>query len=405
MEKTINIEDLSIINLFLESIKKIDSLSVINKDTFFVFQFLKDNAIEVVHYEIDTINKCIILKQDHINTFHNKNTIFDELKKEAKKVALSVSYSLPSVEEFKTLAKKSKEANDYNSLGEAQNALSVKYGYKNYQAIKSDLKPIIIEEISGKLLLANINGYRNLEMDNICSSFITTCFGTRPEVNKNGLVFEYEIDLNDFSFSDENKHFFCTLIDKTNSINKFFQESFFNEISLDFGKIELKSRYELNYPFGKNPQLLKNIFNDEVITLILSIKNKNKDLIQKNKKLNEDKTLDRKIESLCLVSNKIDNHIKEYFLIDAVINKRNNTAMCRIYNKHGFSPIPLFFGNDFDKELLEKQTIEDLILEFEKNHNIKLKKETDLSIVKSYFHKNIFTQDNISNKLKKLLNY
>lgn len=375
MEKNTNIETFSIINPFLETIKKIDSLTVVNKVSFLVFQFVKDNEIEIVNFEIDEINKCIILKIDYLNTFQNKNVILDAIKKEAKNVGISVKYSLPSIEEFKFLAKKYKEVCEYGSLGHAQNALATSYGYKNYQTIKPVLKPVNMDEISSKLLLRRHSGsYNVLEMHKIYSSFITVCFGTKPEANKNRIEYEYEINLNDFPFSEANKNFFYTILNRINSINN--DVSFFNEISLDYGFIQLKSNYELTYPLGKDPDLLKDIFDEEVIKFIFSIKNKNKESIEKNKLLNEDKTLDEKIESFCLVSFTPDYGEKQYFLIDAIINKRNNTVRSTIYEKFGGSPIPLSFDKDFDKNLLEEQTIEDLILYYEKMNNIKLKKVT-----------------------------
>ncbi|RXJ84088.1 hypothetical protein [Arcobacter cloacae] len=403
MEKNINIETFSIINPFLETIKEIDSLSVVNKVSFLVFQFIKDNEIEIVHFEIDEINKCIILKIDYLNTFQNKNVILDAIKKEAKNVDISVKYSLPSIEEFKFLAKKYKEIGEYSSLGHAQNGLATSYGYKNYQTIKPVLKPVNMDEIRSKLLLRGRRGYGVLEMHKIYSSFITVCFGTKPEANKNRIEYEYEINLNDFPFSEENKNFFYSILCGINSINNLFQEAFFNEISLDYGFIQLKSNYELTYPFGKDPDLLKDIFDEEVIKFIFSIKNKNKESIEKNKLLNEDKTLDEKIETFCLVSFTPDYGEKQYFLIDAIINKRNNTVRSTIYEKFGGSHIPLSFDKDFDKNLLEEQTIEDLILEYENRNGFKLKKESDLSIIKMYFSSHLFQEDRISLKLKSFL--
>lgn len=53
---------------------------------------------------------------------------------------LKKSQILPTIEEFKQNAKELKDNNTYEKLGHAQNALAVKYGYKNYRAIKSHLK-------------------------------------------------------------------------------------------------------------------------------------------------------------------------------------------------------------------------------------------------------------------------
>ena len=80
MEKNIDIETFSILNKFLKITEKVDSLIVLNKDSFFVFQFIKDNKIEIVHFEIDQSNQRIILKIDHLNTFENKKVILRHLK-------------------------------------------------------------------------------------------------------------------------------------------------------------------------------------------------------------------------------------------------------------------------------------------------------------------------------------
>ncbi len=406
MEKNIDIETFSILNKFLKITEKVDSLIVLNKDSFFVFQFIKDNKIEIVHFEIDQSNQRIILKIDHLNTFENKKVILRQIKNESKNFDISLEYSLPSIEEFKYLAKKYKEKYNNVSLGNSQNRLAESYGYKNYQTIKPNLKPININEIRSKLLLKKLNGYTNiLEINKIYLSFITVCFGTQPTPTENNINYEYEIDLNNFKFKEENKIFFYNLLIQVSNINTLFQISFFNQINLTNGLIELKSNYELNYPFGKDPDLLKDVFDKEIITFIFSIKNKNKDLIKQNKILNEDKSLDEKIETFCLVSYEPEYGEKKYFLIDVIINKRNNTLRSIIYDKLGGSPIQLYYNKDFDKNLLESQAIEDLILEYENRNKFKLEKESNLSIIKSYFPENLFKVNMISLKLKKFLDF
>ncbi|RXJ99508.1 hypothetical protein CRU98_05635 [Arcobacter sp. CECT 8986] len=54
-------------------------------------------------------------------------------------MTLKINKILPSMEEFKLQAKKLKETQKIKSLGHAQNNLAIKYGYKDYNAIKPHL--------------------------------------------------------------------------------------------------------------------------------------------------------------------------------------------------------------------------------------------------------------------------
>ncbi|WP_419763961.1 MAG: hypothetical protein ACNI28_09200 [Arcobacter sp.] len=185
---------------------------------------------------------------------------------------------LPSLDEFKYQAKELKKSENYERLGHAQNALAQKYGFISYQAILPNLKAIVENnnDLVKGLELPSFAGIKSPKLGSQFASFISFCFGHKPTPNKNNKQFEYTIDLTKITKNEDAQNFFYTLVLKTSEINTMLQVSFFAEIYNDYGNLYLKTPFEITYPFGKKRELLKGVFDEDVITLILSIKAKNK---------------------------------------------------------------------------------------------------------------------------------
>ncbi|WP_428027075.1 hypothetical protein [Arcobacter sp.] len=180
---------------------------------------------------------------------------------------------LPSLDEFKLQAKELKKSGNYSSLGLAQKVLAQKYGYSSYQAILPNLKAIVSSnnELIEGLELPSVQGFKPPQLGSQFASFIAICFGHTPKPEKD-ILYEYKINTNNIPVNQKAKDFFYTLLLKTADINRMLQPSFFQLIDNNMGELYLKAPYEITYPFGKNRDLLRGVFNEEVITLIFNIK-------------------------------------------------------------------------------------------------------------------------------------
>ncbi|RXJ81031.1 hypothetical protein [Arcobacter sp. F2176] len=295
------------------------------------------------------------------------------------------------------------------SLTKAKDIIAKKYGYSSYYKIKPFLKKMTnYDLVEGLQLPSNVPQLKAPKIGNKeLTSLIAICFGHIPQANKNRIVYEYEINLNATQFGnikEDTKIKLYNILSTIMDVNTLLQESFFSELSILDGVVKMKSLFLINFPFGKKRELLEDVYDQDLITLIFSIKHTNKEAIKKNNELNADKSLDKNIEKLCLLTSINEDNTKQILLIELNINIREGKVLSRQYDKFGVVPKLLYLNDSFNKEKIADELLDDVIFElkeYSKINNINMEK--DLAKIKDNLNFKIDKSMIITNILKDIV--